>query len=110
MAAIDRLSLRGEVAGDIEQDAAAAEFVGSVNGGIDIDIAGSGDFAAAKVNGPVKVDIAGAGNGALLRPAAALASFDKAIQLEPASADAHINRGNALQELNRLDEAVARVR
>jgi hypothetical protein len=29
---------------------------------VTIDIAGSGDFTAAKVNGPVRVDIAGSGN------------------------------------------------
>jgi predicted O-linked N-acetylglucosamine transferase (SPINDLY family) len=55
----------------------------------------------------VLYNIAGAANGGLLRSAAALARFDKAIQLKPDYADAYINRGNALQDLKRLDEAVA---
>ncbi|HEX6375029.1 MAG TPA: DUF3857 domain-containing protein [Allosphingosinicella sp.] len=41
---------------------------------------------------------------------AALADFDKAIELQPANARAHANRGVALVHLNRLDEAEAALR
>jgi len=36
-----------------------------------------------------------------------LASFDRALALRPDDAEAHINRGNALRELKRIDEALA---
>ena len=39
----------------------------------------------------------------------ALAGFDRALKLDPASAEVRINRANVLVELGRLDEAAARV-
>ncbi|WP_366845961.1 tetratricopeptide repeat protein [Sphingorhabdus sp. EL138] len=36
-----------------------------------------------------------------------MASYDKAIVLKPDYADAFYNRGNALQDLKRLDDALA---
>jgi len=38
---------------------------------------------------------------------AAIASYDRAVELRPDYADAHYNRGNALLELQRYEEAVA---
>ena len=37
----------------------------------------------------------------------ALASYDKALAIEPDTVDALLNRGNILVELKRLDEALA---
>ena len=44
---------------------------------------------------------------ALRRAAEAVASYDKAIALEPDAADTYYNRGSALLELRRFEEAVA---
>ena len=51
--------------------------------------------------------------GALMvadRPAEALAHLDEAVRLEPDAAEAHNDRGTALQRLDRVDEAVSEYR
>ena len=55
----------------------------------------------------VLCNIAGAANGGLLRSAAALASFDKAIQLKPDYADAYNDLGLTLRAAGNVDGAVA---
>src|SRR5271169_3493901 len=44
---------------------------------------------------------------ALNRPVEALASYDKALAINPRNPGALYNRGNALQDLNRAGEAIA---
>ena len=62
-------------------------------------------YAAALEPGLGDIEALGGAPGDLMRPQEALASYDKAIALNPDYAEAHDNRGMLLFELGRMNEA-----